>query len=108
MIHFDRRAWVDRSACDRRFGRLAPSRCAVIIAIPPPAQPSPPAARGAEFSSRGFPQRESVRTVPDGGRAIQRELSNLCRYTGAEYDALVGLIAAREGVPKSRSSSEKF
>jgi histidinol-phosphate aminotransferase len=30
--------------------------------------------------------------------AIAREFSSLCRYTGAEYDALVELIAAREGV----------
>jgi histidinol-phosphate aminotransferase len=34
--------------------------------------------------------------------AIQREFSNLCRYTAAEYDGLVGLIAAREGVPKEQ------
>jgi histidinol-phosphate aminotransferase len=30
--------------------------------------------------------------------AIEREFSNLCRYTGAEYDGLVAAIAAREGV----------
>src|SRR6266436_6129424 len=30
--------------------------------------------------------------------AMQREFSDLCRYTVAEYDVLVGLIAAREGV----------
>ena len=34
--------------------------------------------------------------------ALQREFSNLCRYTGGEYDVLVDLIAAREGVPKDR------
>jgi histidinol-phosphate aminotransferase len=33
--------------------------------------------------------------------ALEREFPNLCRYTGvAEYDALVELIAAREGVSK--------
>jgi histidinol-phosphate aminotransferase len=32
--------------------------------------------------------------------ALQREFSNLCRYTGAEYDALIDLIAAREHVSK--------
>ena len=32
--------------------------------------------------------------------ALEREFSNLCRYTGAEYDTLVDLIADREGVPK--------
>jgi histidinol-phosphate aminotransferase len=34
--------------------------------------------------------------------AIQHEFSNLCRYTGAEYYGLAGLIAARKGVPKEQ------
>jgi histidinol-phosphate aminotransferase len=34
--------------------------------------------------------------------AIQHEFSNLCRYTGSEYDRLVEAIAAREAVPKDQ------
>lgn len=34
--------------------------------------------------------------------ALERELKNLCRYTGAEYSALLELIAARESVPKEQ------
>jgi histidinol-phosphate aminotransferase len=34
--------------------------------------------------------------------AIQREFSNLCRYTGEEFDVLIGLIAAREGVGREQ------
>jgi histidinol-phosphate aminotransferase len=40
-----------------------------------------------------------VLPAPGAIAAIQREFSNLCRYTGAEFDELVGAIAAREGVP---------
>jgi histidinol-phosphate aminotransferase len=34
--------------------------------------------------------------------AIQREYSNLCRYTGAELEQLIGAIAAKEGVRKDQ------
>jgi histidinol-phosphate aminotransferase len=40
--------------------------------------------------------------APGAIGAIQREFSNLCRYTGEEFDMLVGLIAAREGVGKEQ------
>jgi histidinol-phosphate aminotransferase len=34
--------------------------------------------------------------------ALQREFSNLCRYTGREYDELVAAIAAKEGLAKEQ------
>jgi histidinol-phosphate aminotransferase len=34
--------------------------------------------------------------------ALQHEFSNLCRYTGVEYDVLVDAIATKERVPKAQ------
>jgi histidinol-phosphate aminotransferase len=36
--------------------------------------------------------------APSVVAALQRELENLCRYTGADFAQLVGLIAAKEGI----------
>jgi histidinol-phosphate aminotransferase len=36
--------------------------------------------------------------APSVVAALQRELDNLCRYTGADFTELVGLIAAKEGI----------
>jgi len=40
--------------------------------------------------------------APAAVSALQREFSNLCRYTGAELDVLIGAIAAKEGVRKDQ------
>ncbi len=94
MNTFDRRAWL--RSLTLAIGGLGVSR---LIS----AGPSPPTASGG--GSNGL-VRLSLNENPYGPApvvpaALQREFSNLCRYTGgAEYDALVELIAAREGVSK--------
>ncbi len=103
MIHIDRRAWL--KSVSLATGGLGASR---LLGSPssspsPAGATSPAAARG----SGGQLARLSLNENPYGPSpavvaAIQREFSNVCRYTGAEYDALVGLIAAREGVPKEQ------
>jgi histidinol-phosphate aminotransferase len=93
MIRFDRRAWL--RSFSWAIGGLGLSRLSG-------AQPaSPIAARG----SGGAPLvRLSLNENPYGPApgvttALEREFSSLCRYTGAEYDALVAAIAAKEGIP---------
>jgi len=58
----------------------------------------------AETSSVSSPVSLSLNENPFGPApgvidALRREFTNLCRYTGSEYDALIALIAAREKVP---------
>jgi hypothetical protein len=99
MIQFDRRAWL-RSVSLATGGLGASRLLGSPSSSPSPAGATlPAAARGsgvqlARLSLNENPYGPSPAVVA----AIQREFSNLCRYTGAEYDALVGLIAAREGV----------
>jgi histidinol-phosphate aminotransferase len=95
MIHLDRRAWL--RSVSLALGGFGVSR--VLSAQ----SRSPTAAR-----DKGIPlARLSLNENPYGPSptvvaAIQREFSRLCRYTGAEFDALVELIAAREGVSKEQ------
>src|SRR5260370_6030415 len=95
MIHFDRRAWVN--SVSLALGGLGASRLL-----------SAPSSSGSAAGGSGVRlARLSLNENPYGPSpavvaAIQREFSNLCRYTDAEYDGLVGLIAAREGVPKEQ------
>ena len=95
MMHFDRRAWLN--SVSLALGGLGASR---LLSAPS----SPGSAAGgsgvrlARLSLNENPYGPSPAVVS----AIQREFSNLCRYTAAEYDGLVGLIAAREGVPKEQ------
>jgi len=103
VIHFDRRAWL--KSLGLAIGGLGASR---ILGAPSSSTSaagatSPAAAHG----SGGQLVRLSLNENPYGpspavAAALQREFANLCRYTGAEYDQLVGLIAAREGVPKEQ------
>src|SRR6202163_810942 len=95
MIRFDRRRWL-RSLC-LAIGGVGVSRLLHAEARSP----------SAVLGSGDHLVRLSLNENPYGPApavvaAIQREFSNLCRYTGAEYDGLVGLIAAREGVPKEQ------
>jgi histidinol-phosphate aminotransferase len=94
MIHFDRRAWL------RSFGLAAGGLGASRLLGAP--QSSPAAARGGIQLARLSLNENPYGPSPAVVAALQREFSNLCRYTGAEYDGLVGLIAAKEGVPKEQ------
>jgi histidinol-phosphate aminotransferase len=95
MMHFDRRAWLN--SVSLALGGLGASRLL-----------SAPSSSGSAVGVSGVRlARLSLNENPYGPSpavvaAIQREFSNLCRYTDAEYDGLVGLIAAREGVPKEQ------
>jgi histidinol-phosphate aminotransferase len=91
MIRFDRRRWLQSVG-------LAVGSSGVARLL------------GAQPQSRLMARDAGVKLVrlslnenpygpaPSVVDAMRREFSNLCRYTGAEYDLLVGLIAAREGV----------
>ncbi len=85
MYGLDRRQWL--TAMGIAIGGLGASRFA--------------AAKDTQVSR---PVRLSLNENPFGPApgvidALRREFANLCRYTGAEYDALIALIAAREKVP---------
>src|ERR1700730_16226609 len=101
MIHFDRRAWL------RSFSLAAGGLGASRLLGAPKSSPSAAGATSRPSAGGGGVQlaRLSLNENPYGPSpavvaALQREFANLCRYTGAEYDGLVGLIVAREGVPK--------
>jgi len=102
MIHFDRRAWL--TSVSLAIGGLGASRLLGAPSSSPSAADatSPADARGGVQLARLSLNENPYGPSPAVVAAIQREFSNLCRYTGAEYDALVGLIAAREGVPKEQ------
>jgi len=91
MIRIDRRRWL--ASVSLAIGSVGVSRLL-------PAQVSSPTAlagggdRLVRLSLNENPYGPSALAVA----AIEREFSNLCRYTGAEYDGLVAAIAAREGV----------
>jgi histidinol-phosphate aminotransferase len=103
MMHFDRRAWlrsvslaIGSLGASRLLGAASPSPSAAGAASPAAAAGS--GVRLARLSLNENPYGPSPAVVA----AIQREFSSLCRYTGAEYDGLLGLIAVREGVPKEQ------
>ena len=103
MIHLGRRAWL--RSLSLALGGLGASRLlGAQPASPPTAGASPPPSAG----DSGVPRaRLSLNENPYGPApgvtaAIQREFSSLCRYTGAEYDGLVAVIAAKEGIPKEQ------
>jgi histidinol-phosphate aminotransferase len=121
MIHFDRRAWLRSFSfaagglgASRLLGAPQSTATAAAATLRPTdhgggadsgrgGAPGGAAARGsgvllARLSLNENPYGPSPAVVA----ALQREFSNLCRYTGAEYDGLVGSIAAREGVPKEQ------
>jgi histidinol-phosphate aminotransferase len=103
MTHFDRRAWL--RSCGLAIGGLSASRLFGAPSASPSTAgaPSPAAARGSGVQRARLSLNENpYGPSPAVAAALQREFSTLCRYTGAEYDALVGLIAAREGVPKDQ------
>jgi histidinol-phosphate aminotransferase len=92
---FDRRAWL--RSLSLALGGLGVSR---LLGAQPSSQP---AAGGSGVNLARLSLNENpYGPAPAVTTAIQREFSNLCRYTGAEYDELVGAIAARESVSKEQ------
>src|ERR1700676_5223870 len=91
MICFDRRRWL-RSLC-LAIGGVGVSRLLHAQAPSPSAVPDS-GDHLVRLSLNENPYGPSEAAVA----ALQREFSNLCRYTGAEYDGLVGVIAACECV----------
>src|SRR6202051_4229973 len=95
MIHFDRRTWL--KSFSLAIGGVGVARLLRAEAR------SPSAVLGSGVQLARLSLNENpFGPSPAVVAAIQREFANLCRYTGAEYDGLVGLIAAREGVPKEQ------
>ena len=94
MSDFDRRAWL--RSFTLAIGGLGAS--GLVGARPSP----PPARRGSSDHLVRLSLNENpYGPAPGVIAALERDFSNLCRYTGrAEYDVLVDLIAAREGVSK--------
>jgi histidinol-phosphate aminotransferase len=103
MMQFDRRAWL--RSISLALGGLGASR---LLGAQPASPPAARAASPAAAGDRGGPRaRLSLNENPYGPSpaviaAIQREFSSLCRYTGAEYEGLVGVIAAKERVAKKQ------
>jgi histidinol-phosphate aminotransferase len=95
MIRFDRRRWLQLAGLAIGSSGVA----SLLGAERPP--------RLMARDAGGKLARLSLNENPFGPApgvidAIQREFSNLCRYTGEEFDVLVGLIAAREGVGREQ------
>jgi histidinol-phosphate aminotransferase len=91
MIRFDRRRWLQSVGL-----AIGSSGVARLLGAERPSQLM---ARDAGVKLARLSLNENpYGPAPGVIDAMQREFSNLCRYTGAEYDVLVGLIAAREGV----------
>jgi histidinol-phosphate aminotransferase len=88
MYELDRRQWL--TAVGLAVGGLGASR---FIGAQ-----SPPASRPARLALNENP----FGPAPGVVDALRREFANLCRYTGEEYDTLVGLIAAKEALPREQ------
>jgi len=100
MIQFGRRQWLRSFSValgGMGFARIAGAE----RATPPPMLPASAPGAGAPLARLSLNE-NPYGPAPAVINAIQREFANLCRYTGAEYDALVALIAAKEGVPKDQ------
>ena len=94
MSHLDRRAWL------RSIGLVLGAMGVARLGARPSTHigATGNGARHVKLSLNENP----YGPPPAAVAAIQREFSNLCRYTGAEYDELVGAIAARESVSKEQ------
>jgi histidinol-phosphate aminotransferase len=94
MIYFDRRAWL--RSFTLAVGGLGASR---LVGAKP--SPAPAGGGSADHLVRLSLNENPYGPAPGVRSALQREFPNLCRYTvRAEYDVLLDLIAAREGVSK--------
>lgn len=95
MIHIDRRAWL--RSLSLAIGGMGVSRLLNANTL----TPADAHAQGANLVRLSLNE-NPFGPAPAAVAAIHREISNLCRYTGAEYAHLVGLIAAKEGVAKEQ------
>jgi histidinol-phosphate aminotransferase len=95
MTLFDRRRWLKTLALT--LSSLPVSR---KLGARPASMPAAPGGGGnvARLSLNENPFGPS----PLASQAIQREFANLCRYTGPEYDTLIGIVADRERIPKEQ------
>ena len=95
MMRFDRRRWLQAVGL-----AIGSSGVASLLGAEQPSRPMAGDAGGklARLSLNENPFGPAAGVID----AIQREFSNLCRYTGEEFDVLVGLIAAREGVDREQ------
>lgn len=100
MIQFGRRQWLRSFSV--ALGGLGIARIAGAERATPPLMLPVSAPGGGAPLARLSLNENPYGPAPAVINAIQREFANLCRYTGAEYDALVVLIAAKEGVPKEQ------
>jgi histidinol-phosphate aminotransferase len=92
MIQIDRRRWLAQLSI--AIGGVGVSRLLPATASSPTAAADSGDAL-VRLALNENPYGPSAAAVA----AIERELPNLCRYTGAEFDGLVAAIAAREGLP---------
>jgi len=95
MPHLDRRRWL--ASFGLALGGLGVSR-SLRAQAPATAAASPTDRQLARLSLNENP----LGPAPGVVAALERERANLCRYTGAEFDALVSAVAAKEGVPKEQ------
>src|ERR1700690_3193692 len=99
-MQIDRRAWL--RSVGIAAGGIGVARFVGASPASPAAATAPGAASGSASGPGAAPlARLSLNENPYGPSpavvtAIQHEFSRLCRYTGEEYDTLVGLIAAKE------------
>jgi histidinol-phosphate aminotransferase len=95
MTQVDRRQWL--AYLGLALGGLGIGRLPGAKAAAPSAAP----ANDGELARLSLNE-NPLGPAPDVIPALEREHANLCRYTGVEFDALVGAIAAREGVPREQ------
>jgi histidinol-phosphate aminotransferase len=95
MMRLDRRQWL------RSLGFALSGLGVSRLLEARPASRATPCADGGELARLSLNE-NPFGPAPGVAAALERERSNLCRYTGAEFDALVAAIAAREGVPRDQ------
>jgi histidinol-phosphate aminotransferase len=95
-MQIDRRTWL--RSVGIAAGGIGVARFVGAATSSAAAATAPDAAPIARLSLNENPYGPSPAVVT----AIQHEFSRLCRYTGEEYDTLVGLIAAKEALPREQ------
>jgi histidinol-phosphate aminotransferase len=90
VIKFDRRDWL------KAIGLATAGAAASRRLFAGPAR-SPGPAAGSQLVQLSLNE-NPFGPAPSVVAALQREFANLCRYCGADFGELVGLIAAKEGI----------
>jgi histidinol-phosphate aminotransferase len=96
MLRFDRRRWLH--AAGIAIGGLSISRVADAQQASH-SEAVPAASAGSRPIARLSLNENPFGPAPSVVAALQLEFGNLCRYTDSGYQALIGLIAVKEGVP---------